>query len=168
MAAADYRLMTEATGQRIAIALENLAGFGDYLTTADVVNDLTSGGTTVPLSAEMGKSLNGIAKIGPELCTWGTYNAVGTKITLNANYKNYRFLTFITGYTNASEVSVTTCLPVSNINYKGGLITIDCSNTSSSGKYMNLKFNSDTEVEIMAVSSGFAVSNALRMIIGLE
>ena len=58
MAAADYRLMTEATGQRIAIALENLAGFGNYLTTGDVVNNLTSGGITVPLSAEMGKLAN--------------------------------------------------------------------------------------------------------------
>lgn len=58
MAAADYRLMTEATGQRIAIALENLAGFGDYLTTADVVNNLTSTSTTAPLSAAMGKALN--------------------------------------------------------------------------------------------------------------
>ena len=58
MAAADYRLMTEATGQRIAAALENLAGFGAYLTTNDVVNDLTSTLTTAPLSANMGKMLN--------------------------------------------------------------------------------------------------------------
>ena len=53
MAAADYRLMTEATGQRIAIALENLAGFGDYLTTSDVVNNLTSTATDKPGSANM-------------------------------------------------------------------------------------------------------------------
>lgn len=46
MAAADYRLMTEATGQRIAIALENLAGFGNYLTSGDVVNNLTIDDTT--------------------------------------------------------------------------------------------------------------------------
>lgn len=58
MAAADYRLMTEATGQRIAIALENLAGFGNYLTSGDVVNNLTSTATNAPLSAAMGKALN--------------------------------------------------------------------------------------------------------------
>lgn len=58
MAAADYRLMTEATGQRIAIALENLAGFGDYLTTSDVVDNLTSTATDKPLSANMGRALN--------------------------------------------------------------------------------------------------------------
>ena len=49
MAAADYRLLSEATGQRIAAALEALAGFGAYLTTADVVNDLNNPSiTTVP------------------------------------------------------------------------------------------------------------------------
>lgn len=58
MAEADYRLMTEATGQRIAIALENLAGFGAYLTTSDVVNDLTNTATDKPLSAAQGKALN--------------------------------------------------------------------------------------------------------------
>lgn len=58
MAAADYRLMTEATGQRIAAALEALSGFGAYLTTADVVNNLTSTETDKPLSANMGKALN--------------------------------------------------------------------------------------------------------------
>ena len=58
MAAADYRLMTEATGQRIAIALENLAGFGDYLTTADVVNNLTSTETNKPGSANMLRVIN--------------------------------------------------------------------------------------------------------------
>ena len=57
MAAADYRLMTEATGQRIAAALEALSGFGAYLTTADVVNNLTSTATDKPLSAAMGKAL---------------------------------------------------------------------------------------------------------------
>lgn len=57
MAAADYRLMTEATGQRIAAALENLAGFGSYLTTADIVNNLTSTATNKPLSAAQGKAL---------------------------------------------------------------------------------------------------------------
>ena len=58
MAAADYRLMTEATGQRIAAALEALSGFGAYLTTADVVNNLTSTATDKPLSAAQGKALN--------------------------------------------------------------------------------------------------------------
>lgn len=58
MAAADYRLMTEATGQRIAIALEHLAGFGAYLTTSDVVNNLTSTATDKPGSANMLKTLN--------------------------------------------------------------------------------------------------------------
>ena len=58
MAAADYRLMTEATGQRIAAALEALSGFGAYLTTADVVNNLNSIATDKPLSAAQGKELN--------------------------------------------------------------------------------------------------------------
>ena len=58
MAAADYRLMTEATGQRIAAALEALSGFGAYLTTADVVNNLTSIATDKPLSAAQGKALS--------------------------------------------------------------------------------------------------------------
>lgn len=58
MGAADYRMMSEATGQRIAAALEALSGFGAYLTTADVVDDLTSTSTTAPLSANMGKTLN--------------------------------------------------------------------------------------------------------------
>lgn len=80
MAAADYRLMTEATGQRIAIALENLAGFGAYLTTADVVNSLTSTATDKPLSAAQGKELNDILSITPKIKTTtitGTTNASG-------------------------------------------------------------------------------------------
>lgn len=79
MAAADYRLMTEETGQRIAIALENLAGFGNYLTTGDVVNNMTSGGTTVPLSAEMGKALNDAHPVKS-----GTY-AVANNASFNVN-----------------------------------------------------------------------------------
>ena len=58
MAAADYRLMTEATGQRIAAALEALSGFGAYLTTANVVNNLNSTTATDVLSAPQGKYLN--------------------------------------------------------------------------------------------------------------
>lgn len=58
MAAADYRLMTEATGQRIAAALENLAGFGNYLTTGDVVNNMDNTDPTKVLAAPQGKALN--------------------------------------------------------------------------------------------------------------
>lgn len=80
MAAADYRLMTEATGQRIAAALESLVNLGDPVTIAhggtgattaaaalaalggvavtDIVNNLTSTATNKPLSAAQGKALN--------------------------------------------------------------------------------------------------------------
>ena len=80
MAAADYRLLTEATGQRIATALESLVNLGDPVTIShggtgettaaaalaalggvavtDIVNNLTSTSTTAPLSANMGKVLN--------------------------------------------------------------------------------------------------------------
>lgn len=64
MAAADYRLMTEATGQRIAIALENLAGFGNYLTSGDVVNNLTSSETQKPGSANMLRALKALLDAG--------------------------------------------------------------------------------------------------------
>ena len=79
MAAADYRLMTEATGQRIAAALESLVNLGDPVTIAhggtgastataaltalggvavtDIVNNLTSTATNKPLSAAQGKAL---------------------------------------------------------------------------------------------------------------
>ena len=80
MAAADYRLMTEATGQRIAAALEALVNLGDPVTIAhggtgantaagalaalggvavtDIVNNLTSTETDKPGSANMLKTLN--------------------------------------------------------------------------------------------------------------
>ena len=85
MAAADYRLLTEATGQRIAAALEALSGTGaavaaartnldvyskgetdtaiaqstaDVIRTGDVVDNLTSTATDKPLSAAQGKALN--------------------------------------------------------------------------------------------------------------
>lgn len=80
MAAADYRLMTEATGQRIAAALESLVNLGDPVTIAhggtgastaaaaltalggvavtDIVDDLISTATNKPLSAAQGKALN--------------------------------------------------------------------------------------------------------------
>lgn len=79
MPEADYRLMTEATGQRIAAALENLAGFGAYLTTADVVNSLTNTATDKPGSANMLRVLN--EKLG--------YWTVSDTNTLTANYVTY-------------------------------------------------------------------------------
>ena len=44
------------TGANAAASLKTL---GDLLGTSDVVNNLTSGGTTSPLSAEMGKTIAG-------------------------------------------------------------------------------------------------------------
>lgn len=80
MAEADYRLMTEATGQRIAAALENLVNLGDPVTiahggtgantaaaaltalggvaTTDIVDNLTSTARDKPLSANMGRVLS--------------------------------------------------------------------------------------------------------------
>ena len=58
MGPADYRMMSEATGQRIAAALEALSGFGSYLTTADVVDNLTNTDPTKVLAAPQGKALN--------------------------------------------------------------------------------------------------------------
>lgn len=55
MAEADYRLMTEATGQRIAAALEALSLNG--VTWSDVVNTLTATERSV-LDARQGKVLN--------------------------------------------------------------------------------------------------------------
>lgn len=55
MAEADYRLMTEATGQRIAAALEALSLNG--VTWSDVVNTLTATERSV-LDARQGKALN--------------------------------------------------------------------------------------------------------------
>ena len=48
MAAADYRLMTEATGQRIAAALEALSGFDHYGKKLWEGSAFTSGSITVP------------------------------------------------------------------------------------------------------------------------
>lgn len=112
MAAADYRLMTEATGQRIAAALESLVNLGDPVTIAhggtgattaaaalaalgglspsDVVNNLTSTSTTAPLSAAQGKALQDgkVAKTGDTMT--GTLNLTpsgseGGEIHLNAS-----------------------------------------------------------------------------------
>ena len=77
---ANYRLLTEATGQRIAAALESLVNLGDPVTIAhggtgastaaaaiaarggvavtDIVDDLISTATDKPLSAAQGKVLN--------------------------------------------------------------------------------------------------------------
>lgn len=93
MAAADYRLMTEATGQRIATALENLAGFGSYLTTADVVNNLTSGSTNPVSSGGVYSSLVAITsktitlESGFTLSSWGTLTAyqIGKLLIINGS-----------------------------------------------------------------------------------
>ena len=55
------------TGATLATAL---ASIGSYLTTADVVNNLTSTATNQPLSANMGKTLNNNIK---NLVTKSTY-----------------------------------------------------------------------------------------------
>lgn len=95
MAAADYRLMTEATGQRIAAALENLAGFGSYLTTADIVNNLTSTATNKPLSAAQGKALF------DDYYTGRIFSTTVTCTYMNSNQLNGTFTTPTapTGYT---------------------------------------------------------------------
>jgi hypothetical protein len=82
MAAADYRLMSEATGQRIAAALEALSGFGAYLTTADVVDNLTSTATDKPGSANMLRVLEEhiIAHFGVDATIGTTYN-IGNQCT---------------------------------------------------------------------------------------
>lgn len=85
MAAADYRLITEATGQRIAAALESLVNLGDPVAIAhggtgastaaealtalggvavtDIVDNLASTATNKPLSAAQGKALNDKIKL---------------------------------------------------------------------------------------------------------
>lgn len=99
MAAADYRLMTEATGQRIAVALENLSGFGAYLTTTDVINNLTSTATNKPLSAAQGKALN-------DMIT-GIIAATitGSSATLTAN--NFFDISFNVSRTGYTAIAVT-------------------------------------------------------------
>ena len=111
MAAADYRLLTEATGQRIAAALEALSGTGaaaaaartnldvyskgetdtaiaqstaDVIRTGDVINDLTSTATDKPLSANMGKTLNNnIINLVTKYTHVGTTDADGDISILN-------------------------------------------------------------------------------------
>lgn len=109
MAAADYRLMTEATGQRIAAALESLVNLGDPVTIAhggtgastaaaalaalggvavtDIVDDLTSTATDKPLSAAQGKALNDKTKEIHFGTTTATTTANGN-ITINLNENN--------------------------------------------------------------------------------
>lgn len=99
MAAADYRLMTEATGQRIAAALEALSGFGAYLTTTDVINNLTSTATNKPLSAAQGKALNDM------ITGISAVTITGSAVTLTAN--NLFDISFSVSRTGYTAIAVT-------------------------------------------------------------
>ena len=140
------------------------------LTEADVVNNLTSTATDKPGSAAQLKVLNDkitdIGTYGKQICTWGAYNAVGTKITLSEAYTNFRFLAFVTGYAQNTEKGFITVLPLTALNYASPIL-INCSCIDSPEKYMALNQNSTTELEIKAVSSGFGLINSLRMILGI-
>lgn len=85
MAAADYRLMTEATGQRIAAALESLVNLGDPVSIAH-------GGTGATTAAAALAALGGANESTPisidtQVTTTGanTYARVSEKITIPAN-----------------------------------------------------------------------------------
>lgn len=121
MAAADYRLMTEATGQRIAAALESLVNLGDPVTIAhggtgastaaaalsalggvavtDIVNNLTSTATNKPLSAAQGKALY------DDYYTGRIFSQTVTCTYLNSNQLNGTFTT----PTAPSGYTVRTC-----------------------------------------------------------
>lgn len=57
MSEADYRLMTDATGQRIAEALEDMYS-GENVKTTDIANNLTTTNEGKVLDARQGKALN--------------------------------------------------------------------------------------------------------------
>jgi hypothetical protein len=76
MAAADYRLLTEATGQRIAAALESLAG----TTPEDISADFTKVNADTLQAVRVGKVVNVYAVINSAsgrnivLCTCGSHS----------------------------------------------------------------------------------------------
>lgn len=84
MAEADYRLMTEATGQRIAAALEALSLNG--VTWSDVVNTLTATERSV-LDARQGKALND-AKLDKNFATLPTAATPYANTDLVPLYRN--------------------------------------------------------------------------------
>lgn len=137
----------------------------------------------MPLDYQVGKNTEDIATANDHIATitarianrgkqkaitaWGTYGTVGTKITLTESLKNYPYISFIIGYASSGERGCTNMYSTDFL-YTGESFTIDCSNASSAGKYMELVVNSNTELEIRAVSTGFAVSNYLRAIYGIR
>ena len=106
MAAADYRLMTEATGQRIAAALENLAGFGDYLTTSDVVNNLTRQDTDKPAAQKEAYDLNVAINKFPQLVTSSTITANGGTLSILSNNSTSIYIVAIGGWNYSQLFSV--------------------------------------------------------------
>ena len=85
MAAADYRLMTEATGQRIAAALENLVNLGDPVS-------ISHGGTGATTAAAALAALNGVATIQQTLTSLQKTQVqqnIGVEIATLAEAKTY-------------------------------------------------------------------------------
>lgn len=102
-----------------------------------------------------------------ELCNNSNYYTVGTKITLSKNINNFRYIVFLSGYASTGETSVTYFMPVVSTNYRNDGFTIDCSSPKYPGRYMTLKWNSNTELEIIAVTSNFDVYTAVRTVFGM-
>ena len=131
MAAADYRLLTEATGQRIATALEALVNLGDPVTithggtgattaaaalaalggvaVTDIVNNLTNTATDKVLAAGQGKALND--KIdsmlsGVSFITFQTANNSSVTLNLDNSFRGLLFCTSAYG-SNVGIINIT-------------------------------------------------------------
>lgn len=74
------------------LKMENYNGDTNYnlLEDSDIVNNLTSGGTNYPLSAEQGKILNSKINEKPKILWEGAFLSFGQSITLNENIFNFR------------------------------------------------------------------------------
>ena len=102
------------TGATLATAL---AAIGSYLKTADVVNNLTSTATTAPLSANMGKVLNGKIPINEIVHVSGTTDQYGNIIITITNVYVYPFCLTNVSKNLSSPYSVTVDL-VNNSTHK--------------------------------------------------
>ena len=123
MASTDVLVKETSGGTTQGITAANAAAslktIGNLLGTNDVINNLTAGGTTVPLSAEMGKTISG--KIIDS--SSGTYvkfadgtlinYSIITNFTFNANTTTTNSFSFTQSFTYAPAVitGINTTIP---------------------------------------------------------
>ena len=103
-----------------------------------------------------------------QLCSWGTYGNVGDKITLNQSFRNFPYIMILVGWDNVGEGVTFHFFPTAWLTDGYQIQVHSVSAQNGTPRYVVLKVNSATELEVTASNtSGYALGSP-RYIYGIN